>query len=130
MLQEEHLQWSMGAMFLKYIISKSHIGTNTTINMVHFWLLNLPRTMENMNSNIAEFNLFVEQQIIEFAARGQTTYDLLVNLFQAYKMANDKDFREYIKSKEREINKGTKVELQLLMCLVLNEYKWSCEAET
>ena len=70
-----------GPMLLKHIIAKSHIDTNATINTIRLQLLNLPKKMETMRSNIQEFNMYVEQQIIALTARGQVTKDLLVNLF-------------------------------------------------
>jgi hypothetical protein len=119
-----------GPLFLKHIVSESHIDTNATINTIRTRLLNLPRAMEEFNSDIEKFNHYVEQQVIALAARGETTQDLLVNLFQAYRVAKDKEFRDYIKSKERAFNEGTSISPEVLMQLALNEYKRASEANS
>src|SRR5688500_5099979 len=81
-----------GVMFLKYVFSESHVNTSMTVNTIKLRLLNLPRIIEIMSSNIEEFNTYVEQQVIALVARGEASDDQLVSLFQEYKVVNDCDF--------------------------------------
>jgi len=48
------------------------------------------------DSNIVEFNSYVKINVQELAAAGETTSDLLVNLFNGYREARDKPFRDFI----------------------------------
>jgi len=53
------------------------------------------------DSNITEFNKYVKKQMETLAAGGETTNDLITNLFKGYSHAKDKDFCEWIKAKKR-----------------------------
>ena len=57
------------------------------------------------------------------AARGQTTNDLLTNLFIGYKAASDKKFFEYIEHKEEAYEDGEDMTPTALMRLARNKYK-------
>ena len=58
-------------------------------------------------------------------ARGNTTSDLLVNLFRGYKSASDETFRKYICDREDDYNDGTLMNLtpEKLMSLAVNKYR-------
>jgi hypothetical protein len=52
------------------------------------------------DSNIAEFNRYVKRQMETLTVEGETTNDLVTNLFKGYFHAMDKDFCEWIKAKK------------------------------
>jgi hypothetical protein len=56
-------------------------------------------------------------------ARGETTHDLLANLFKAYKVATDRTFVEYIRKKEDQYDEGDEIDVDLLMLQAGNKYK-------
>jgi hypothetical protein len=62
----------------------------------------LSKLNQYMKGNIKEFNIYVQLQLHSFNARGETTDDLLVHLFAAYKVASNSNFQQL--AKEEEIN--------------------------
>jgi hypothetical protein len=46
------------------------------------------------DSNVEKFNAYVKEQLETLAASGETTNDLITNLFKGYSKAKDKIFRE------------------------------------
>jgi hypothetical protein len=79
--------------------------------------------MVNLQDNITEFNEYVKTQRVSLEARGETTLDLLVNLFKGYKAAGDDRFVNYIKMKEDDYNKGLDISPDVLMELAESKYK-------
>jgi hypothetical protein len=58
------------------------------------------RTLED--SNIVKFNQYVKDNVQELTAAGETTLDLLVNLFNGYREAKDKPFRDFVTQTEND----------------------------
>jgi hypothetical protein len=50
-----------------------------------------------VNSNISEFNDYVRNQMAALSACGETTHDLLNNLFKAYARAKCEEFHDFVK---------------------------------
>ena len=63
-------------------------------------------------------------------ARGETTHDLLANLFKVYIVVKDRDFVTYIKKKEDEYEEGQEVDVNMLMLQASNKYKTMFENQT
>ena len=63
-------------------------------------------------------------------ARGETTNDLLANLFKAYKTISDCEFVSYIHKKEDEYEEGAEINPDALMLLADNKFKTFRQAET
>jgi hypothetical protein len=78
-----------GPLLLKLIISKAHIDSRATISYIRDSLTKLDAKMVELDSNVAAFNLYVQTQVKNLSARGETSNDFLVNLFKGYKAAND-----------------------------------------
>jgi hypothetical protein len=57
------------------------------------------------------------------SSRGETTHDLLTNLFKGYKAASDRQFIAYIKKKEDDYDEGNNIDPTTLMTLAANKYK-------
>jgi len=63
-------------------------------------------------------------------ARGETTQDLLANLFKAYKAVSDREFVSYIRKKEDEYEEGVNVNTDHLMLLADNKFRTMREAKS
>ena len=79
--------------------------------------------MQKVDSDIIEFNNYVDTQVEALAAHRQMTNDLLTNLFIGYKAASDKKFVEYIEHKEEVYEDGEDMTPMGLMRLTRNKYK-------
>ncbi len=59
------------------------------------------------DSNVEKFNAYVKEQLETLAASGETTNDLITNLFKGYSKAKDKIFREWIRLNNLAYKDGT-----------------------
>ena len=89
-----------GPLLLKVIISKAHVDSRATVSHIRHSLTVLDAKMIELDSDIQAFNQHVKAQIQSLATRGETSNDLLVNLFKGYKAANDVKFADFICRKE------------------------------
>lgn len=71
-----------GNLLLKVIIRESHLDSNATTAVIRAQLGKLNEYMPLVNSNIKAFNQHVQILLATLAARGETSNDLLVNLFE------------------------------------------------
>jgi hypothetical protein len=79
--------------------------------------------LPTVNYNIIDFNVYVKQLIQELTTNGAKTEDLLPNVFEAYKVAVDKDFVMWTKTKENEYDEGKDIDPFDLMLLAQHKYK-------
>ena len=70
-----------------------------------------------------ECNAHVQMLCEGLASRGETTHDLLSNLFKGYAAASDNTFTSYIESKQEEYEDGTNIKPIALMSLSDKKYK-------
>jgi hypothetical protein len=113
-----------GVALLHLIIAQSYVDTPATTRLARENLSGLDGYITRVNSDIEKFNLYVREQVDALAARGETTDDLLANLFKAYVCASDIEFRAYIKQKEEAYDEGANhVNPTLLMQQALNKFK-------
>jgi len=80
-----------------------------------------PTDFLNMQTSLSHKPPCTTQQ--DMNTRGETTHDLLANLFKAYKSVKDCDFTAYIKKKEDEYEEGEDVNVNMLMLQASNKYK-------
>jgi hypothetical protein len=125
-----------GTCLLKVIISASYIDTNATTTFIRGRLSSLDTYMKSVDSDIEKFNQYVKSQLDSLNARGQTTQDLLANLFKGYEEASDNTFRAYISKKQDDYHDGVEIASDHLMQLALNKYrtlveggKWNAPTE-
>lgn len=117
----EHMS---GGCFLKIVIRESHLDTNATISTLRLNLCNLDAYVRDNGTDIAAFNTYVQNQIDGLSARGETTDDLIVNLFKGYKEIKDENFSQYIRQIENGHEDGTSViDPHSLMIRAVNFYK-------
>jgi len=119
-----------GPLLLKVIVRESHIDTRATVRHIRAKISALKEYLPTINYNIIDFNVYVHQLIQSLNARGEDTKDLLPNLFEAYKVATDKDFVTYIKNKENDYDEGRDVDPYQLMQLAQNKYKTMVDEKT
>ena len=118
-----------GLLYFKVIVGLAHIDTRATVTVIRTRLSSLDTKIAELQDNILELNQFVKTQLEALEARGETTTDLLVNLFKAYKACGDDDFLSWVKAKENDYNEGTiNFTPTMLMALADDKYKTLTEA--
>mmetsp|Transcript_101610 Transcript_101610/g.294034 ORF Transcript_101610/g.294034 Transcript_101610/m.294034 type:complete len:427 (+) Transcript_101610:119-1399(+) len=111
-------------LFLRTIIEESSIQTNATTSAIRTRLSELDKYIVQIDSDISKFNEYVELNVAALTARGETTTDLLVNLWKAYKNCGDKTFASYMKREHEDYQmKNEDVEPRALMNTALNMFK-------
>ena len=85
-----------GLSLLKVLIRESHLDSNATPTMIRTKLSNLDDYLEEADNDVEEFNRYVQMLIDSLSARGETTHDLMTNLFKAYAACSDAIFVRYI----------------------------------
>jgi hypothetical protein len=116
-------QRTSGNLLLKIIVRESHLDTNATTASIRKKLSSLDVYILTINSDITKFNVHVSLLIDSLAARGETTQDLLTNLFKGYQAATDKTFVEYIGRKLERYEEGEMVTPDALMEQADNKFK-------
>ena len=86
-------------------------------------LSSLDLYLPTIGHDIVKFNAYVKDLLDSLNARGETTHDLLSNVFKAYKSTSDKTFVEYIRKKEDQYDEGDDIDVDLLMLQAGNKYK-------
>jgi hypothetical protein len=86
-------------------------------------LTQLDAKMTELDSNVKSFDFYVKAQIKSLPARGETSSDLLVNLFKGYRAANDMEFLDFIRCKENTYEEGEDVNINNLMANALIKFK-------
>ena len=104
-----------GTLLLRVIICESYIDTNVSATAVREKLNSLDLYMATIDSDIAKFNSYVKQQLATLAARGETTQDLLTNLFKEYLACADPIFCRYMEKKQEAHDEGTTIDPNHLM---------------
>ena len=119
-----------GVLLLKVIVRESHIDSNATASLIRTQLARLDSYISDVGNDITKFNAHVKLLMQGLRARGETSTDLLVNLFTGYKSASDQEFIKYIKEKESRYEEGRAIDEQghpftadALMELAQNKYK-------
>jgi hypothetical protein len=86
-----------GPCFLKAIIDNTYANTATNVALAQRNLANLREYIKTVPEyNIITFHQYVKEQLQELEVANETTTDLLVNLFAAYKEVPDKQLKGYV----------------------------------
>ena len=113
-----------GLLFLKFIIRKTYIDTRATTIHVRTSPSCLDSYILTIDCDIKVFNAYVRGLRNDLAARGETTNDLLFNLFKGYDAVLDLDFKDYIKQKKSAYEDGTvNLEENQLMLIAENKFE-------
>lgn len=116
---------SCGVLLLKIIISKASVDTNASMAAVRTQLATLDRYIKTVDYDIAVFNHHVETLLSRLVSRHQSSQDLLVNLFLAYKTVDDQEFHRYINQKESDYEESSQADVltpEKLMSMALEKF--------
>jgi hypothetical protein len=119
-----------GACLLKVIISLAYIDTQATSAFIRTELTRMDSKIASLNFDIKKFNAWVKGQVAALAARGETTSDLIVNLFKGYEAVPDRVFKDYIEQKKSSYEEGGTIKYEELMQLAQNKYEGRVLAKT
>jgi hypothetical protein len=112
-----------GPLFLYVIIKKAAINTRSTTTHVRTSLSSLDRYILTIDCDIHLLHLYVKGLKEDLAARGESSSDILFNLFKGYAAVKDLDFKEYIKAKKSAYEDGTlDLEEETLMDIAQNKF--------
>jgi hypothetical protein len=112
-----------GPLLLKLIISQAHVDSRATVSFIRTSLTQLDAKMTELDSDVESFNFYVKAQIKSLSARGETSSDLLINLFKGYKAADDVEFLDFIRRKENAYEEGDDINTNNLMADSLIKFK-------
>jgi len=112
-----------GNLLLKIIVRESHLDTNAMSSSIRTKLTDLDRYLPTIGHDIVKFNTYVKLLVDGLRSRGETTQDLLVNLFKGYMACSDREFVAYIKRKQDAFEEGTELEPDQLMKNAAEKYK-------
>ena len=112
-----------GNLLLKIIVRESHLDTNATSASIRTKLTDLDRYLPTIGHDIIKFNTYVKLLIDGLRSRGETSHDLLVNLFKGYMACSDREFVAYIKRKQDSFEEGTPIQVDHLMKNAADKYK-------
>ena len=130
-VQTWHDQWHhkdipCAVVLIKIIIRESYINTQATARILREHLSSLPERLSEMKGDITQLNAFVKLTQDQLTAQGETTTDLLANLFKGCLTSQDKTFRAYIEKKQEDYDDGQVFTVEGLMESAANKYKNSC----
>ena len=115
-----------GPLFYKVIMRESHLDTNATALSIREQLGSgsMASYLQSVSYDITKFNQHILVLIESLKARGETTNDLLANLFTAYASVKDEEFRPYVSSKRSDYEDRTRqFDYPQLMVLFENKFK-------
>eukprot|EP00977_Amphora_coffeiformis_P029574 scaffold41624_cov405-Amphora_coffeaeformis.AAC.1 len=113
---------------LKIIIREAYIDTQATARILREQLSSLPAKMSELKGDITSFNAYVMTTLDQLRARGQTSNDLVSNLFKGYLSCADRTFVNYIEKKQEDYDEGATFTHTELMNLAANKYKTLVQA--
>ena len=122
----------ISALFYKVLIGKAEVGTQATIALTRNTLTRLDQKMLELDSDISKFNEFVLSCKRKLNSRGASSSDLLINLFNGYKAAQDADFVDTISKIEKDYLHGITPDLSdsSLMAKAMTAYQVRVESNT
>lgn len=122
-LMANGMQVNNGPCFLRVLIRNTTVDTRSTVYHIRENLNNLETHIVEITYDIEAFNLYVTHQVEQLAARGESSSDLLINLFGAYLSVPDRKFVEYIEKQKDRFDEGEDISPKKLMQVALTKYK-------
>ena len=113
---------AIGTLCFKLLMSKAVVDTRATASYLRENFTSLDTYMTTVHSNVELFNIHVKENRQGLKARGESTDDLMINLFKGYMAASDKEFAKYIHTKKDEYDEGKDISEDRLMRMALNKY--------
>lgn len=115
--------YNSAACYFKVIIREAYTDSNATTKNLRDRIAELDTYIATINYDVKLFNQYVRDCVNELAVRGQTTTDLLNNLFKAYKTIPDVKFKTFINNQEDAYDLGADITENALMDLSQNKFK-------
>jgi len=116
--------------YLKILIQEANVDTRSTVMHIRAKLSALDSYILTIGCDITKFNTYIKDLMDSLMARGETTNDLLANIFRAYKAVLDQELVSYICKKEDEYKEGAEINTDALMLLADNKFKTFHQAQT
>ena len=110
-------------LLLKVIIREIHLNSNATTMIIRRQLSSFDTYINTIGCYIKKFNVYVQNLLKGLASHGETTNDLLSNLFKGHQDASDHTFVKYINQKQEEYDDGWLLTRFQLMELADKKYK-------
>ena len=111
-----------GNLLLKVMIRECQLDTNATTRTIRYRLSHLDDYLPTVSHDISRLNMYVKTLVKQLEASGETTSDLLVNLFTGYLSSSDKTFVSYIDRKLEDYEDGRKLTSDQLMLMARQKY--------
>jgi len=113
-----------GVTYLKLLLQKAEVDTRATASHIRKNLTQLDIYMESeAKHDIRKFNQYVKDQLHTLSSRGETSSDILTNLFTGYQACTDKKFVEYIDKYKDEYEEGEDITYETLMAKAEKKYQ-------
>jgi hypothetical protein len=94
-----------GLLYMKKLLDTAHANTRAITAHARNNVVGLDVYMSNLpDSDIKEFNKYVKQQLQTLTAHGETTHDLVTNLFKSYLSVKCEKFVLFIERKKDSYN--------------------------
>ena len=123
--------YESGGCLLKVIVRESYLDSTATVSSLRLKLSSMDTYVHENGTDIIALNAHARSLVDGLAARGQRTEDLLVNLFKAYKVCPDVQFKAYITALENGHEDGREpLEPDVLMERTSNYYKKRLDGST
>ena len=114
---------SSGPLVFKFLMTVVTIDTRATVTNLRMDLSNLDTYISVVQFDIDKFNLYVKEKCKQLRNRGETSQDVLVNLFKAYEMIPDAIFHNWLIRKKENYEEGADMNPDSLMLDALNRYQ-------
>lgn len=113
-------------LLIKILVRECHLDTNATVATIRLNLTKLDEYIVTIGYDISKMNDYVQTNIQELESRGESSEDIVLNLFKGYMNAKDARFRNYIQTKKDAYDEATgepPFSHDQLMVLAENKYK-------
>jgi hypothetical protein len=117
-------------LLLKVIIRESRGDTNHRKLVLRQQLSSLDLKVESLGWSITKLHTHVKDTVEDLTALGETTQDLLANLFKAYAKVPDDEFVLYVNTKRQVYDEGTNYTPEQIMTFAGDKYKQRVEDKT
>jgi hypothetical protein len=117
-------------LLLKVIIRESRGDTNHRKLVLRQQLSSLDAKLETLGWSITKLHTHVKDTVEDLTALGETTHDLLANLFKAYSKVPDDEFVLYVNTKRQLYDEGTNYTPEQIMTFAGDKYKQRVEDKT
>lgn len=87
----------IAALYYKTLMTHADIDTQAKVSSVRGKLATLDAAMLKVDSDIVEFNTYVQSCLSTMTRHGARCEDMMDNLFRGYLVTEDNDFRKYMK---------------------------------